>query len=161
MIPKEQRIHPLLGCGTLGKVLTPVRIGGSTGRIGYFGLTRNHGTKMHKGVDLLALVQWPVFAAHPGIVTDARIDYAGINHGYGRLVYIEGTDKETVSRYAHLMGFCVSAGEKIAAGGLIGLVGRTGNVGDKTPTHLHWEIRKRVNDEWEAVDPLLWLKGEA
>lgn len=141
-------LHPLLGREFTG---TPVRAGGATGRVGSFGPTRREAdgsVKMHKGIDWLAIEGWPVFAAHAGTVIRAGWENPAMHdQGYGLRLYVSSMDVET--RYGHLSKIVVDAGKAVTAGGLIGFVGRTGNVGS-APTHLHFEVRIGG----EARDPL-------
>ncbi|MEE8489899.1 MAG: M23 family metallopeptidase [Acidimicrobiia bacterium] len=156
--------HPL---AVLEGLHTPVRTGGVTNKVGYFGLTRRHpdGTaKKHHGVDFLAPEMWPVVAAHDADVTAARPDRAGRDAGYGLLIKLVGGQYAT--RYAHLHEMFVKAGDRVRKGNLIALVGRTGNLSTATPTHLHFELRVSqlelrvtTSDVWTVVDPLLYLEG--
>jgi len=152
-------LHPLLGLSAadISPEETPVRSGGSTGRVGYFGMTRTRRLegelvpKMHKGLDLLAVVGWPVYAMVSGSVRRAgwqNVDKPG--KGYGRRFYLDG---DITIVYAHLDGLYVVDGDVIPAGTLVGRVGRTGNISKNTPTHLHLEIR--VNGS--PVDPLKYM----
>lgn len=71
---------------------------------------------------------------------DGRVVYAGWNNeGYGNLVIVENGPYRTY--YAHLSEIPVVVGQDIAAGSVIGLSGNTGN---STGPHLHYEIRKNM-----------------
>jgi murein DD-endopeptidase MepM/ murein hydrolase activator NlpD len=59
------------------------------------------------------------------------------NQGYGNLVIVENASYRTY--YAHLSSIPVSVGDLVTAGTSIGLSGNTGN---STGPHLHYEIRK-------------------
>ena len=61
---------------------------------------------------------------------------------------VPGTEHggELQTRYAHLSGYAVAAGEQVHKGQLIGFVGSTGR---STGPHLHYEVRVAG----EAVDP--------
>jgi murein DD-endopeptidase MepM/ murein hydrolase activator NlpD len=105
---------------------------------------RNHpvlgGRRAHSGVDLAGASGTPVYATADGLVS--RADRFG---SYGNYIAIEhGGDLQT--RYAHLSGFEVAAGERVTKGQLIGYVGSTGR---STGPHLHYEVRVAG----EAVDP--------
>ncbi len=148
----------------------PMRRGGATGRVGSFGWTRvdRHGKpKAHTGVDLLAPVGWPVFAAHAGKITSAR--ESGAAGLLIKLVSEQGEDRDggspdgsTGTRYAHLGSMVVEAGDRVVPGQFIGRTGRTGNVGDDVidvPTHLHFETRLKIIGVWMLIDPGEWLDG--
>ncbi len=69
---------------------------------------------------------------------DGNVVYAGWNdQGYGNLVIVEHGDYKTY--YAHLSSVPVSVGDSVSAGTTIGLSGNTGN---STGPHLHYEIRR-------------------
>ena len=69
---------------------------------------------------------------------DGNVIYAGWNdQGYGNLVIVENGDYKTY--YAHLSSIPVSVGDSVSAGTTIGLSGNTGN---STGPHLHYEIRR-------------------
>ena len=150
------RCHPLLGL-VAPDITTPVRTGGVTGSVGSFGMTRRRldgSEKMHKGVDLLAVEGWPVFACTQGVIERAgweAPDEPG--QGYGKRLYLRHGG--TVLVCAHLTVMNVRDGSVVAPGMMIGRVGRTGNVGQHTPTHLHFEVRVNGN----PIDPELWLAG--
>ncbi len=87
----------------------------------------------HNGLDFGVVVGTPVEAT-----MDGKVTYAGWNNqGYGNLVIVENGDYKTY--YAHLSSIPVSVGDSVAAGSPIGLSGNTGN---STGPHLHYEIRK-------------------
>lgn len=133
---------------TAAQGLTPVREGGATGKVGYFGLTRleDDGVtpKMHKGVDLLAVVGQPVYAAHAGtVVRSGWEDPNDPYFGYGLRVTING-DGFIQTRYAHLSKIYVHVGEGVEQNQMIGLSGRTGNAHGlpEEEAHVHFELRK-------------------
>lgn len=86
----------------------------------------------HGAVDLRANYV-PVRAAANGVVT-----YAGWMKGYGNLVIIKHLNGYE-TRYAHLNKIEVKNKQKVKAEQLIAESGETGNV---TGPHLHFEIRK-------------------
>lgn len=134
--------NPLLG--RHAPAITPIRRGGSTGRIGEFGPTRvnaDGSPKLHKGIDLLCCEAWPVFAAHSGAVTRAGWENPADPHqGYGQRIWLAAQDGGVKTVYAHLSKILVTTGQAVQAGDLIGLAGRTGNISGDTPTHLHFEV---------------------
>ncbi len=87
----------------------------------------------HNGLDFGIVVGTPVETT-----MDGKVVYAGWNNqGYGNLVIVENGDYKTY--YAHLSSIPVSVGDTVTAGSTIGLSGNTGN---STGPHLHYEIRK-------------------
>ena len=98
------------------------------------------GRRNHKGIDLAQPTGTPVYATADGIVSKAEPFSS-----YGNYIQIEhGGELQT--RYAHLSGYAVAAGEQVSKGQLIGYVGTTGR---STGPHLHYEVRVAG----EAVDP--------
>ncbi len=114
------------------------------GKIGSGFGARNGGR--HHGVDILAPDGSDVRAAEYGLVL-----YAGDGlRGYGNVIVLDHGEGIT-TLYAHLKEFRVKSGDAVAAGQVIGAVGRTGNA---TTSHCHFELRL----ENEALDPELYLR---
>ena len=97
----------------------------------------------HTGTDIACAEGTPILAAADGIVTVANgLDSWGGSYGY----YIQidhGGGLETL--YAHCSSICVTTGQQVQAGEVIGYVGHTGRV---TGNHLHFETRlsgSRIN----------------
>jgi murein DD-endopeptidase MepM/ murein hydrolase activator NlpD len=87
---------------------------------------------MHEGIDFIADVGTPIFAAAGGVVT-----FAGFHNQYGNMVEIDhGND--FVTRYAHSSKLFVREGEVVRRGRKIAEVGSTGR---STGPHLHFEVR--------------------
>lgn len=90
----------------------------------------------HTGTDIACAEGTPILAAADGIVTVANgLDSWGGSYGY----YIQidhGGGLETL--YAHCSSICVTTGQQVQAGQVIGYVGHTGRV---TGSHLHLEVR--------------------
>lgn len=103
--------------------------------------------RRHNGVDLAGPTGTPVYATANGLV--ARADRFGT---YGKYIQIEhGGQLQT--RYAHLSGYAVSAGDRVQKGQLIGYIGSTGR---STGPHLHYEVRVAG----QAVDPRPYMVTE-
>jgi hypothetical protein len=109
----------------------------------------------HNGLDLGVLEGTPVKAAAAGTVNRACMD----GSGYGNHVRIDH-GKDSVTLYGHLSTMKVKVGQEVKAGQVIGLSGNTGN---STGPHLHFEIRMPGGPEGYggAVDPLLVLAKAA
>lgn len=102
-----------------------------------------HTMRAHKGVDYAAARGTPVKAT-----ADGRVEYAGNKGGYGRVIILDHTNKQS-TLYAHLEGFAngIRTGGRVSQGQVIGYVGATGLA---TGPHLHYEFH--VNGVY--VDPL-------
>ncbi|MHA1522914.1 MAG: peptidoglycan DD-metalloendopeptidase family protein [Alphaproteobacteria bacterium] len=87
---------------------------------------------MHVGLDVPKPLGTPVTAPAAGKVI--RATWAG---AYGRLIEISH-DNGLTTRYGHLSKILVSIGQQVKAGQLIG---RVGNTGRSTGSHLHYETR--------------------
>ena len=99
----------------------------------------------HSGVDIGSSYGHPIVAPADGVVTVT--DTMG---GYGKTIMIDhGNGIST--RYGHLSGFAVTAGQKVQRGDLIGYVGESGR---STGPHLHYEVR--INDT--PVNPYKYLR---
>ena len=99
----------------------------------------------HTGTDIACAEGTPILAAAGGTVTVANgLDSWGGSYGY----YIQidhGGGLETL--YAHCSSICVTTGQQVQSGQVIGYVGHTGRA---TGSHLHFEVRANGN----RVNPL-------
>jgi murein DD-endopeptidase MepM/ murein hydrolase activator NlpD len=103
------------------------------------------GERMHKGLDLAVAAGTPVLAPADGVV-----EKASWFSSYGNFIEIaHGGNMET--RYGHLSGYNVVAGQHVHKGDVIGYVGSTGR---STGPHLHYEVRIGG----EAVDPTPYMQ---
>ena len=99
----------------------------------------------HSGVDIGSSYGHPIVAPADGVVTTT--DTMG---GYGKTIMIShGNGIST--RYGHLSGFAVAAGQHVQRGEVIGYVGESGR---STGPHLHYEVR--INDT--PVTPYKYLR---
>ena len=101
-----------------------------------FGM-RNHPvfnySREHAGVDYAAPTGTPVRSIGDGVV-----EFAGVQSGYGNVIYIRHRNKRDSTVYAHLSRIGVKAGDNVMQGETIGAVGQTGVA---TGPHLHFEFR--------------------
>lgn len=89
----------------------------------------------HNGTDIAAPAGTPILAAADGMVTIANgLDPWGGSYGY-HVKIDHGNSYETL--YAHCSAICVTAGQQVSQGEVIGYVGSTGN---STGNHLHFEV---------------------
>jgi|GEM_PF-1373596 len=94
----------------------------------------------HRALDYAVVVGTPVKATLSG-----RIKKAGWDpDGYGRYIVVENGPYEVY--FAHLSEFNAREGDWIEVGQVIG---RSGNTGNSTGPHLHYEIRKNGR----TIDP--------
>ena len=89
---------------------------------------------LHEGIDFIADVGTPIFAAAGGVVVVAEY-----HSQYGQMVEIDhGND--FITRYAHASKLFVKVGEVVRRGRKIAEVGSTGR---STGPHLHFEVRNK------------------
>lgn len=91
-------------------------------------------TKFHEGMDFSSPIGTPVYATGDGTVT-----HASWQSQYGNLIEINHGYNYT-TRYAHLSEILIKPGQSVKRGDLIGKVGNTGK---STGSHLHYEVRFR------------------
>ncbi|GHB69102.1 peptidase [Streptomyces cirratus] len=107
----------------------------------------------HSGQDFACPIGTPVHAASAGVVVKAGPNGGGDGPAYGNAIVIRHANN-TYSQYAHLSRIQVKIGQKVAMGAQIGLSGNTGN---STGPHLHFEIRTTPN-YGSAVNPVAFLR---
>ncbi|THA45937.1 M23 family metallopeptidase [Streptomyces sp. A1136] len=107
----------------------------------------------HSGQDFACPIGTPVHAASAGVVVKAGPNGGGDGPAYGNAIVIRHANN-TYSQYAHLSRIQVRIGQKVAMGAQIGLSGNTGN---STGPHLHFEIRTTPN-YGSAVNPVAFLR---
>lgn len=110
----------------------PYTFGDSWGYPRMTGTEYEHG---HQGVDIMAPMGTPLYAAERGIVTRLGVDVLG-----GTKLWLKGASG-AYYYYAHLSSYAdgLTEGTVVAAGDLLGLVGDTGNARGGAP-HLHFEL---------------------
>jgi murein DD-endopeptidase MepM/ murein hydrolase activator NlpD len=119
------------------EVPTPGRISS------YFG---KRGRKLHKGVDIVAMVGSPIVAS-----ADGEVIFSGRQRGYGSTIVID--HGEFMTLYAHASKLIARRGDRVRRGDFIAKVGRTGNA---RGAHLHFELRDRQN---KPLDPVQYFTG--
>jgi murein DD-endopeptidase MepM/ murein hydrolase activator NlpD len=109
-----------------------------------------HGAaRFHRGIDIRAAYGQEVSSA-----ADGRVVSAGTAGGYGQTVVIEHAGGVR-TRYAHLSMTTVVAGDEVREGQV---VGRAGQSGRATGTHLHFEVTTAGGD---ALNPEHFSKFKA
>ncbi len=94
-------------------------------------------SREHSGIDYAAPTGTPVRT-----IGDGKVEFAGVQGGYGKVIYIKHRNQKDTTVYAHLSRIDVKAGDNVTQGETIGAVGSTGV---STGPHLHLEFR--VNNE--------------
>ncbi len=140
-----------------------------TGKVsGYYGslYTNSAGGKYaHEGLDISMPTGTPIYAAADGLVAWAD-PLQSENSAYGIYCRVYHPQLNICGFYAHLSRCDVKTGNSVKQGQLLGLSGNTGN---STGPHLHFEIRLMttggayrtgVSAHANArVDPVAWLAG--
>ena len=99
----------------------------------------------HSGVDIGSSYGAQIIAPADGVVT-----FTDVMGGYGKAIMINHGNSIS-TRYGHLSGFAVTAGQRVHRGDVIGYVGESGR---STGPHLHYEVR--INDI--PVNPYKYLR---
>jgi len=87
----------------------------------------------HSGVDYAAPTGTPVRT-----IGDGKVEFAGVQSGYGNVIQIQHRNSKDSTLYAHLSRIDVKVGDNVMQGETIGAVGSTGV---STGPHLHFEFR--------------------
>jgi murein DD-endopeptidase MepM/ murein hydrolase activator NlpD len=103
------------------------------------------GGAFHPGLDFKGVYGAPIHSAAEGTVS-----FVGQIRGYGNVVEVSHGNG-LVTRYAHMSHTMAKAGQKVAAGDVIGKIGSTGR---STGPHLHFEVR--INNS--VVNPRPFLE---
>lgn len=127
-----------------------------TGKIsGFYGqvYTNSSGGKYsHEGLDISLPVGTPIYAAYDGVVA-----YADSDPLYGNYVRVYHKDLNICFFYAHLSERLVKNGDVVRQGQLIG---KTGNTGNSSGPHLHFEVRA-MNEGQPSYKSGISLHGNA
>lgn len=104
----------------------------------HFGVRGSWAAGYHTGIDYRAPVGTKVFATKNGRVVHSG--WGGLGRAYGNHVVIESKHNGRMVRhlYAHLSKNRVRKGQRVRTGKVIG---RSGNTGNSTAPHLHYEER--------------------
>lgn len=113
---------------------SPIRYNGITSNYGYRIHPTLNSKELHRGLDMKAAMNTPVYATADGLV-----EWAGFHEksGFGNLVIVEH-NYGFKSYFAHLNKVVIKSGSFVKKGDLIAY---TGNSGMSSGPHLHYEIR--------------------
>lgn len=87
-------------------------------------------SEFHKGIDIAAAENTPVYACFDGYIADC-----GRSDSYGYFIKIKG--EKYTCLYGHLNKILLNKGDKISQGQQAAL---SGNTGQSTGPHLHFEL---------------------
>lgn len=125
----------------------PVDSSGNPKIISYWGAGRDGGSRRHEGVDIAAKFRTPALAAIGGYI--GRVNQNNLG---GKVVFLLDQQTGNSLYYAHLDSQIAKPGQKVSAGEIVGLVGKTGNARNTVP-HLHFGIYTNNG----AIDPLPFI----
>ncbi|GGW30253.1 peptidase [Streptomyces lucensis JCM 4490] len=112
----------------------------------YFGQAGVNWMSVHTGIDFPVSYGTTVMAATDGTVTTKW------NSAYGNMLIVTAKDG-TETWYCHLSSYRVASGATVKAGDPVAY---SGNSGNSTGPHLHFEVRPAGGS---AIDPLPWLRS--
>ncbi|WP_436947703.1 M23 family metallopeptidase [Streptomyces sp. SudanB52_2052] len=112
----------------------------------YYGQSGINWMSLHTGIDFPVSYGTTVMAATDGTV---RTQW---NSAYGNMMIVTAKDG-TETWYCHLSTYTVPSGTTVKAGDPIA---RSGNSGNSTGPHLHFEVRPAGGS---PIDPLPWLRS--
>lgn len=100
----------------------------------------------HTGIDLVKAHRDPIYSFVAGEVIFASEGKSGSGFGgYGIVVAVRCPKTGHLHVYAHLDAAVVKVGQQVERGQMIG---RQGNTGQSTGSHLHYEIRKSSSPQY-------------
>ncbi|MEU1704546.1 M23 family metallopeptidase [Streptomyces sp. NPDC005706] len=112
----------------------------------YFGQAGVNWMSVHTGIDFPVSYGTTVMAATDGVVSTKW------NSAYGNMMIVTAKDG-TETWYCHLSSYRVASGTAVKAGQPVAY---SGNSGNSTGPHLHFEVRPAGG---AAIDPLPWLRS--
>ena len=139
----EKRLEQRMRWISSTPAISPVR-GILTSGFGYRADPLTHGRGNHQGIDIAAGYGQAVRATGDGLVLQT-----GTEGGLGKAVFLAHGYGMT-TRYGHLSAITVRPGQRVKRGDVIGKVGNTGR---STGTHLHYEVRV----DGEPLNPIGYI----
>lgn len=113
--------------------------------VGVYAITQEFGekvtSKFHTGIDYACPLGTQIIASCDGIIQQIGYD----ENGYGHYIIIRPTGTVIGILCAHLSEVLCVQNQEVAQGDLIGL---SGNSGNSTGAHLHFEVRS----QWDKAD---------
>jgi len=125
---------------------SPIEYKGITSKFGYRTHPTLHRREFHRGLDMRAKMNTPVYAT-----ADAIVEWAGMHKrsGFGNLIILQH-NYGFRTYFGHLNKIVIKSGKFVRKGDLIAY---TGNSGMSSGPHLHYEIRfiQRAVNPYEFV----------
>ena len=158
-IRKDGQWKPVYGL----KAFSPIAAGYGYSHCSDFGNSRSFGFKRkHLGNDLMGSQGTPIIAVEGGVV-----EAMGWNRYGGWRLGIRSFDSKRYYYYAHLQkdkpfAPSLQEGDVVAAGDLIGFMGRTGysdkeNVNNIQTTHLHFGMQLVFDESQKECNSEIWI----
>ncbi|MEJ2636466.1 MAG: M23 family metallopeptidase [Calditrichia bacterium] len=127
--------------------------------ISVFGDNRQHGRRLHNGIDIAVPAGTQVLAPQNG-----KIVLKSTGRSAGNYLWLLDYRGGYLYEFLHLADFAagIEKGSTVKQGQVIGYVGKTGNARNTVP-HLHFSIARlfeagKVNRHKRYLDPLLFLR---
>lgn len=144
IIPDGEGVTKVSGTKLAGRGISSYKGGSGPEYVGYYirpvaGGIKTQSLHGYNAVDIGTSVGTKLSAAAAGQVMIARS--SGWNGGYGKYIVISHYNG-TQTVYGHLSQLFINEGDMIQQGQVIGL---TGNTGNSTGPHLHFEVRGAKN----------------
>jgi len=145
------------------KAFSPIAAGYGYGHYEDFGAARGYGfARRHLGNDLLGSLGTPIISVESGTV-----EALGWNQYGGWRVGIRSDDRKRYYYYAHLRkdnpyAAGLKEGDHVAAGDVIGFMGRTGysakeNTNNIDAVHLHFGIQLVFDESQKECNSEIWI----
>lgn len=114
-----------------------------------FGRKGSWAAGYHTGIDYRAPEGTEIYATRRG-----KVHHVGWDNSYGNYIVVQSWHYTRFIRhyYCHLSKFKVNRGKRVFAGTILGLSGNTGN---STGPHLHYEERVAPFGYWNHRSPVL------
>jgi murein DD-endopeptidase MepM/ murein hydrolase activator NlpD len=145
-----------------GMLILPIYEGSVSGYYGSLYTNKEGQPYAHEGLDIPKPVGTPVYAAYDGIVAWSDNEPAT----YGNYIRTYHPELSVCFFYGHLSERLVETGNSIKQGQLIG---KSGNTGNSTGPHIHFEVRlMNANGTYRTgvsaksnarVDPIAFVEG--
>ncbi len=114
-------------------------------------------SSFHHGLDFGVGIGTPIYASAPGVVSMVSSERDDSMNGYGNVVLVTHNikGKTYTTLYAHLNSISVFEGQAVGKGQSIG---QSGNTGNSTGPHLHFEIHNGYWKSKSGINPLSYLQ---